>query len=507
MADQLIGYNSLIHSKALLCRPDRSTSRISSRYAVKQIRESADGSREVIYPHQFAFEDILPRHLEFCLKYEGFNLEVLKALFEKTGPQPYADWLKSSPSSLYARRVCFLYEWLLDQALPVPDVSVGHYTPVADHDMYFLPEGSRERRFRIINNLPGTSAFCPLVRRTPILEAFISKNLKGKINAALAGVDAEVLDRAVDYLYLSETKSSYGIERETPTPERMRRFRQLLEVAGEEVALDEECFVGWQNEIMEPRCREASFRTIQNWLGKSGYRFRHQADYIPPSPNDVRILMQGLADYCRQAESSCLDPVMASACASFGFVFIHPFIDGNGRLHRFLLHHLLRRTGFTPHGTLVPVSSVMYGNLVAYSEILHAFSKPVMALLEYYIEENNEAITITSKHSRDFYAYFDATRIVEYVYGAIEKAIEEDLPIEVAYLQCYDTAYGRINNRFDMPRRELDLFIQVAADNGGRLSNSKRKSHFSLLTQKQISDMESIIRECFEPFFNKQRTS
>ncbi|OFZ70871.1 MAG: hypothetical protein A2Z01_11885 [Betaproteobacteria bacterium RBG_16_58_11] len=507
MADQLIGYNGLIRSKALLCRPDRCTSRVSSRYAVKQIHESGDSSREVIYPHQFAFEDTLPRHLEFCLKHEGINLEVLKALFDKTGPQPYADWLKNSPSSLYARRVCFLYEWLLDQKLPVHDVTAGHYTPAADPGMYFLPEGIRERRFRVINNLPGPPAFCPLVRRAPLLEAFIRKNLKGQITAALAGMDAEALARAVDYLYLAETKSSYGIERETPTPERMRRFRQLLEAAGEDVALDEDCFVGWQNEIMEPRRREAGFRAIQNWLGKSGYRHRHRADYIPPAAEDVRILMQGLADYCRRAESGGIDPVIASACASFGFVFIHPFIDGNGRLHRFLLHHLLRRTGFTPPGALVPVSSVMYGDLVAYSEILHAFSKPVMALLEYYIEENNEAIRVTSKHPRDFYAYFDATRIVEYVYGAIEKAVEEDLPLEVTYLQCYDAAYGRINARFDMPRRELDLFIQVAVDNGGNLSIGKRKSHFSLLTRQQIAEMQSIIRKCFEPFFAKQRAS
>ena len=505
MADQLIGYNGLIQSMALFCCPDRSVSRISSRYAVKQIRESADGSREVIYPHQFLFEDILPRHLEFCLKHEGINLEVLKALFEKTGPQPYVDWLGNSPSSLYARRACFLYEWLLEQKLSVPDVTVGHYTPVADPGMYFLPKGARERRFRIINNLPGSPAFCPMVRRSTVLEAFIGKNLQSKITATLAGMDAEVLARAVDYLYLAETKSSYGIERETPTPERLHRFRQLLEMAGEDVALDEECFVGWQNEIMEQRRREAGFRTAQNWLGKSGYRHRHRADYIPPAAKDVHLLMQGLADYCRRHESGGLDPVIASACASFGFVFIHPFIDGNGRLHRFLLHHLLRRTGFTPHAALVPVSSVMYANLAAYSEILQAFSKPLMALLEYYIEENNEAITVTSRHPSDFYAYFDATCIVEYVYAAIEKAIEEDLPLEITYLQCYDAAYGRINTRYDIPGPELDLFIQVVVDNGGSLSNSKRKNHFALLTQQQISDMGSIIKGCFEPFFAKQR--
>jgi len=42
-----------------------------------------------------------------------------------------------------------------------------------------------------------------------------------------------------------------------------------------------------------------------------------------------------------------------------GFVLIHPFEDGNGRIHRFLIHHVLARRGFTPQGLLFPVSAVM----------------------------------------------------------------------------------------------------------------------------------------------------
>lgn len=36
-----------------------------------------------------------------------------------------------------------------------------------------------------------------------------------------------------------------------------------------------------------------------------------------------------------------VDPLVAAACVSFGFVLIHPFMDGNGRLSRFLFHHQL----------------------------------------------------------------------------------------------------------------------------------------------------------------------
>jgi Fic family protein len=36
------------------------------------------------------------------------------------------------------------------------------------------------------------------------------------------------------------------------------------------------------------------------------------------------------------------------------FVYIHPFDDGNGRLHRYLIHHVLSRTRFTPAGLVLP---------------------------------------------------------------------------------------------------------------------------------------------------------
>lgn len=41
-----------------------------------------------------------------------------------------------------------------------------------------------------------------------------------------------------------------------------------------------------------------------------------------------------------------IEPVVAAAVAAFSFVFIHPFEDSNGRIHRFIVHHVLSKTGF-----------------------------------------------------------------------------------------------------------------------------------------------------------------
>ena len=79
--------------------------------------------------------------------------------------------------------------------------------------------------------------------------------------------------------------------------------------------------------------------------------------HISARPEDLRGLMQGLVDYARRALAAPLDPVVAAAALSFGFVYIHPFEDGNGRLHRWLIHHVLARAGYNPPNLVFPSAS------------------------------------------------------------------------------------------------------------------------------------------------------
>ncbi len=48
-------------------------------------------------------------------------------------------------------------------------------------------------------------------------------------------------------------------------------------------------------------------------------------------------------------------PIIRAAATVFGFVFIHPFEDGNGRIHRFLIHDILSRDSFMPAGMIIPM--------------------------------------------------------------------------------------------------------------------------------------------------------
>jgi Fic family protein len=78
-------------------------------------------------------------------------------------------------------------------------------------------------------------------------------------------------------------------------------------------------------------------RTEQNWIGGGSFGPR-DAEYIPPPPEDLRSLLEDLVSFSTRND---LTPVALAALAHAQFEVIHPFVDGNGRVGRALLQHLL----------------------------------------------------------------------------------------------------------------------------------------------------------------------
>jgi hypothetical protein len=75
--------------------------------------------------------------------------------------------------------------------------------------------------------------------------------------------------------------------------------------------------------------------------------------------------------------------VLQAAATAFGFVYVHPFQDGNGRLHRCLIHDVLAERKFTPPGMVFPVSSVMLDRIDDYRATLQGHSSPLMPFIEW----------------------------------------------------------------------------------------------------------------------------
>ncbi len=95
-------------------------------------------------------------------------------------------------------------------------------------------------------------------------------------------------------------------------------------------------------------------REAQNWIGGSDHH-PCEAAFVPPPPEFVGELVEDLVAFCND---DSLPAVAQAAIAHAQFETIHPFVDGNGRTGRALVHIVLRRRGLAPR-VLPPVSLVL----------------------------------------------------------------------------------------------------------------------------------------------------
>jgi hypothetical protein len=453
-----------------------------------------EGQELVIRGTRPPLEDTEDAHLEFALKHEGVSLEVLAAYFRARGPEvegALTRLVEATPTGVYARRLWCLYEWLTGRTLPLPALSTGNYQPLLDPALHVTAPGrGRFKRQRLVDNLLGVRDFCPMVRRTEALRAREGGQLGATISELVGRYPEAAIRRAVNYLYTRETRSSFEIEHERPDDRRTERYLALLRSAERIPALSEAELVRIQNETVDPRFAEAAFRTEQNYVGQT-LGLAERVHYLPPRPQELRPLMAGwLATASRLAEGG-LDPVVHAGLLSFGFVFLHPFLDGNGRMHRLLIHHVLSRRGFTPPGLIFPVSAVIVRREREYDDCLESFSRPVMALVEHRMDEHGR-VTVAEDTSA-LYRYPDLTRMVEALHGWVADTIETDFRHELDFVVEYQAVQEELRRLVDVPDRLLRLFVRLTVQNGGRLASSRR-ARFQPLTEEELQAMEAVVQ-------------
>lgn len=503
-----LGYRYLIEQYQLAALPLQAVAQIDPLIKGRQTR-SAGKQDVLVFEPKYQPEAGLVGHLQFALRYEGINPEVLYLLFRQTGRDELNAWLSESPTSGYARRAGFLFEWLTGEQLKVNVPAKERYVDLVDNTLQFgLTKGEKNTRFRVNNNLPGNRNFCPLVRRTKYLNEMIAHDLREKTRETLARYDQDILRRAAGYLYLKETQSSFEVEREKPSADRAQRFADLLRQADTREALSEERLAQLQQAVVDSRFHEFTWRQQQNWVGKD-HGHRQLIDFIPPRPEDVPELMAGLLSLAEASRSwfpgnvndnghgefeSRFDPVVLATVIAFGFVFIHPFMDGNGRIHRYLIHEVLANAGFTPRGIILPVSAVILANLDEYVAVLENFSRPLRSMTSYYPDTPDIPAT---GNDAVYFRYFDATVQAEFSYRSLQRTVEEDLVKEINYLVGFDNAYEALNGLLDWPAHSLELFIRIVHQNNGRLSKSKIDSHFDWMKEEEIETAEQLVNDAF----------
>lgn len=380
-------------------------------------------------------------------------------------------------------------------ALDIPDVPATGAIPILEPELHITGAGFVVPRQRVIDNLLGNRDYCPLVRRTDALREAVLEEFKQAANSIVAQVDPVILARAVQYLYSKETKSSFAIEQEIPSKDRSERFVAALSHASEFNAAAKEELVRLQNMIVDARYAQHDWRAIQNFVGQTASDWSERVHFVCPKPQDVASLMDGWMRMVQRLEAKSTHPIAAAAATAFGFVFVHPFEDGNGRIHRFLVHHTLGKLGFTPPGVLFPISAVMLRDRAAYDRVLETFSGGIMSLIEYKFYENRDLAVLNE--TAHLYRYFDATAQSEYLASCIRDTIERDLKEEIGFIQVFDAALQAAMRIVDMPDRRASLLVRLIMQNQGRLSQAKR-SQFSELTDTEIERIERAIQAARE---------
>jgi len=458
--------------------------------------DSTGGVVAETYPSKYWPGDKLGDHLEFALKYDGTNLALLASLFQVIAAEDFLAYVKSKPTGKYARRLWFLYELLAGRSLPLDDLKRGNYVDLLDPDEYYTVSAPCQvRRQRINDNLLGGGRFCPMVRRTDTLRSLEAADLPERCRKVMSRYPSELLKRAMAYLYTKETRSSFEIEHIKPDSTRTERFAALLQLAEAEDFCEKPRLIDLQNRIVDPRFRDSDHRKGQNYVGETVAWQKEKVHFACPKPEDLPDLMEGLLTAHKRMGGDDVSAVVHAAAVAYGFVFLHPFEDGNGRIHRFLIHNILARRGFTPEGVIFPVSACMLKNLAVYDASLEAFSRPLMALVEYSLDEEGR-MTVHNDTAR-WYRYIDMTPQAEALFRFIERTIDTELVEELTFLANYDRTKKAIQEIVDMPDRKIDLFIRACLQNDGRLSARKRASQFDFLSEKEVARMEQAVQAAY----------
>lgn len=436
-------------------------------------------------------------HLEFALKHEGVNLSVLSALFRVVPKQDLEAWISASPGGAATRRVWFLYEWMAEQKLNVPAVPKIRAVPVIDRDKQFgLDGGNRSSRHAVVDNLPGTRDFCPLVWRTPALDAFEYLSFDARAREVVGRTHPDVIARAAAFLLLDDSKKSFFIENERPTAKLVARWAQAISEAGTKPLSVAELERLQRIVLADARFIRPGVRKISGFVGQHDRRTREPLPvHISARWQDLPDLMQGLVAYSNRATANKVDAVTTAAALAFGFVYIHPFEDGNGRVHRWLFHHILSGAGYNPPGVVFPISSTIYRRIDEYKRVLESYSQPLLEFIDWRStpDHNVEVLNETA----DYYRYFDATAHAEFLYACVQQTVERDLPDEVAYLEAYDQFSGAVLNVVDMPNSMVDLLHRFLKQNGGTLSQRARTKEFAPLTPDEVETIEGAYARAF----------
>jgi hypothetical protein len=494
---KLAGWSLLVRALSI-AGPVRHPSCISEQHVRGSRRQEGDWA---IFDKRYWPGDTLADHLGFAMRHEPIDLLLLKRIFAAVPPAEVESIIHAAPTGALVRRLGYFYELLTGGSLDVPDAPNVTAIDLLDPEAYFTCTPRLSKRHRVRDNLLGTGRFCPIIRRTPALTEFIALDLAAKARATVGRIGAHLVSRAASFLLLADSRASFEIEGERAPRTRLERWgRAVLQAGRNPLSLDE--ILRLQRVLIEDtRFVHAGLRPDGVFLGERDHDGEPLPEFIGARPEDLFELMDALLDANSRMRDDGVDAVLKAAATAFGFVYIHPFQDGNGRMHRCLIHHVLAERRFTPPGVVFPVSSVLLDRIDDYRATLQAHSGALMPFIAWRptADRNVEVRNETA----DLYRFFDCTDAAEFLYACVRRTVDEDLPREIDYLRRNDEAVRRIMDAVEMPDRMAENLVAYIRDNHGTLSQRRRRGELAQLRDDEVARIEAIVRDSFEGFSAK----
>jgi Fic/DOC family protein len=450
-------------------------------------------------------------HLSFALKHEGVHLETLSRLFAAVPAAEIETWIRDEPTGQYARRAGFLYEFLTSKHLDIADSTRGNYIPALDAELELTSTTSvNNARWRVRNNFLGPAAFCPQVYLTPEIQRALRLDVRERITQLEGQFSAELVLRSAVWLTVKESRASFAIEHEEDKRDRVQRFAAVMEQRAGRAPdpLSPAELETLQREILGPNALHYGVRRSPVFVGESARSGEERVHYIGPHWDDVPSILEGLRETVRRTAG--LSPVMRAALISFGFVYLHPMTDGNGRISRFLINDVLRRDGALPTPYIVPISAILQRpdlRPLNYDGALRLLSRPLMQqyrdLWSFGPERRGQdGVTYNLqfegyKDALHVWRYPDLTHHVKFLADALELTIEQEMRAEAQYLQKHGAARSRLKTIIEGPDAALDRIIRSVRESRGTISG-KLRAEYPILERGEIA--EDVVRAVREEF-------
>lgn len=484
---------------------------VESRIGTKRHTVVNGNARQETYPASARPEESIPAHLTFAFKHEIIHLEFLARLFAAIDPAVLENWILGEPTGSYARRAGFFYELLTGRKLDVPDAPAGNYVDALDPGTYVVASRAcNVQRWRVRDNLPGGPEFCPILVRSSAVRELEQYDCAKALHALEVEFGADILQRSAVWLTIKESRASFAIEHEERQADRIRRFAAVMErrCGLDDDPLSPATLTALQTEILGMATRYG-MRKSPVFVGHTtGYT--DVVDYIGPHWNRTEALLSGLQ--MTMLRTKAASSIARAAIASFGFVYIHPMADGNGRISRFLVNDVLRRDGAVPTPFILPISATITDSTrerVGYDRALEHFSRPLMQAYADRYRFGAEVLCedgVRTNFHFDAYdealpawRYPDLTAQTEYLGHVIRLTIESEMSKEATILRDMDRARQGVKNYLEGPNTEIDQIIRSVRDNRWTISNKLQRSFPQLADQDLAASVVRAVREALDP--------